>query len=163
MKNSKDVSTEKKISTDALMQILMKDRSFHSFLNSNAGEFDELPFEEYISELQEKKGEPAERIIKRAHIEKSYGHQLFKGARKPSRDTCLQLAFGFEMDIEQAQRLLRAAGKNALYPRVLRDAAVIYSLHNSVSLADTQIVLEELGLPVLGDRGSNKESRSAGD
>ena len=153
MEKKKDQS-ERRITTDDLMQLLMKDRSFSSFMNSNAGEMKEVSFEDYLSKLRCEKGEPAEQIIRRGQIEKSYGHQLFRGSRKPSRDTCLQLAFGLELDVEQTQRLLGAAGKSVLYPRVLRDAAIIHSLHNHVSLTDTQIVLEELGLPIIG--GSKK-------
>lgn len=153
------MNSEHRISTDDLMQLLMKDRSLQSFMNSNEGEFGMQPFCEYITMLQKDKGEAAERIILRGHIEKSYGHQIFRGARKPSRDTCIQLAFGFEMDVEQAQRLLRAAGKSMLYPRVLRDAAIIYSLHNGISLSDTQIVLENLGLPIIGGASTNDGHR----
>lgn len=141
---------EHRIDTEKLMQLLMKDRSFSSFMASNAAEMGGPSFEEYLEELRQKKGESAGRIIRRAMIEKSYGHQLFKGSRRPSRDTCLQLAFGFEMDVEETQRLLKTAGKSVLYPRVLRDAAIIYSLHNHVSLLDTQIVLEKLGVPIIG-------------
>lgn len=143
---------EHRIDTEKLMQLLMKDRSFQSFMNSNAGEMKRPLFHEYITDLQQKKGESAGRIIQRGQIEKSYGHQLFKGTRNPSRDTCIQLAFGFEMDVEEAQRLLRAAGRSTLYPRVLRDAAIIYSLHNRISLTDTNLVLEKLGAPILGGK-----------
>ena len=142
---------EEKISTEELMRLLMKDRSFQSIMSSNAGAIGGVQsFTDYIAMLQQRKCESAEKIIRRAQIEKSYGHQIFKGSRNPSRDTCLQLAFGFELDVEETQRLLRAAGKSTLYPRVLRDAAVIYSLHNHISLLDTQIVLEELGVPIIG-------------
>ena len=146
---------EQRIKTEELMELLMKDRSLSSFLGSNAGELGQAPFHEYLRSLQQKKGEPAEKIILRGQIEKSFGHRLFKGTRKPSRDTCLQLAFGLELDVEQTQRLLKNAGKSVLYPRVLRDAAIIYSLHNQVSLTDTQIVLEELGVPLIGGGQSN--------
>lgn len=145
-----EIMDEHRIDTEKLMQLLMKDRSFQSFMASNEGELGGPSFEEYLEELRRKKGESAEKIIKRSMIEKSYGHQLFKGSRRPSRDTCLQLAFGFELDVEEAQRLLKTAGKSVLYPRVLRDAAIIYSLHNRISLADTQIVLEKLEVPIIG-------------
>ena len=141
---------EHRIDTEKLMQLLMKDRSFSSFLSSNAAELSGPSFGEYLAELRDKKGESAERIIRRGQIEKSYGHQIFSGRRRPSRDTCLQLAFGFELDVEETQRLLKTADKSVLYPRVLRDAAIIYSLHNRISLADTQIVLEKLGVPIIG-------------
>lgn len=108
------------------------------------------PFCDYITQLCKKRSEVPEHIIKRANIERSYGHQIFRGSRNPSRDTVLQLAFGFEADVDKAQELLKYAGKNALYPRVKRDAALIYCLHDRFTIVETQHVLHEMGLPLLG-------------
>lgn len=107
-------------------------------------------FSEYITKLCKNQGQVPERIIKRANIERSFGHQLFKGTRKPSRDTVLQLAFGFDADVDTAQELLKHAGMSALYPRIKRDAAIIYCLHNHFTIVETQSVLNELELPLIG-------------
>lgn len=146
---------EHRISTEKLMQLLMKEHSLQRFMRSNSGEIGTPSFDEYIRGLQCEKGESAEKIILRAQIEKSYGHQLFKGSRKPSRDSCIQLAFGFEMDVEGAQKLLRIADKSTLYPRVKRDAAIIYSLHNHISLIDTNMILDQLGVAIIGGDRNN--------
>ena len=93
-----------------------------------------------------------EQLIRRANLEKSYGHQLFSGKRKPSRDTVLQLAFAMGADVASAQEMLKVARKSLLYPRIKRDTVIIYCLHNRVSLVDTEIILQDLGLPILGGR-----------
>jgi hypothetical protein len=62
----------------------------------------------------------------------------------------LQLAFGFEADVEQTQLLLRHAGHCALYPRIKRDATISYCLKNGYSLIETQQTLSELALPLIG-------------
>lgn len=108
------------------------------------------PFCVYITQLCKELGEVPEHIIRRANIERSYGHQIFRGSRNPSRDTVLQLAFGFGTGVEEAQELLKYAGKNALYPRVKRDAALIYCLRDHFTIVETQRVLHEMGLPLLG-------------
>jgi len=41
------------------------------------------------------RGEIAEHIVKQDGSGRTYGHQLFSGRRKPSRDEVIQLAFGF--------------------------------------------------------------------
>lgn len=140
-----------KISTSRLLQLLFKAPNIEQFIESNEGEMQLQSFSEYITELYKKQGKVAERIIKRANIERSFGHQIFKGARKPSRDTVLQLAFGFEADIKIAQELLKHAGMSTLYPRIKRDTAVIYCLHHHFSVVETQQVLHEMGLPLLGN------------
>ena len=139
-----------RIDTRELMELLMMSRSFDSILSSSAGEMSVQSFGDYITGLQQEKDEPVYRIIQRGHIEKSYGYKLFKGERAPSRDTCLKLAFGLELDIDDTQKLLRAAGKSALYPRVPRDAAIIYCLHNHISFQDAESVLNELEAPAIG-------------
>ena len=48
--------------------------------------------------------------------------------------------------------MLKVARKSVLYPRIKRDTVIIYCLHNRVSLLDTEIILENLGLPILGGR-----------
>ena len=146
--------TESRLTTEELMKVLMEERNLSGFLHSNDTEIGLPAFSEYLEKLRKAKGEPAEKIILRGNIEKSYGHQIFRGTRKPSRDTVLKLAFGFEMDVDDAQKMLRTAGMSMLYPRVLRDAVVIYSLHNHVSVVDTEIILQQLELPLLSRDGS---------
>lgn len=138
------------VRTIALFKRLFKTSSIKEFVEKNADEMQLQSFSEYITGLCEKKGEVPERIIKRSNIERSFGHQLFKGKKKPSRDTVLQLAFGFEADMDTVQELLKHAGMSALYPRVKRDTAILYCLHNRFSIVETQNVLHEMGLPLIG-------------
>lgn len=136
--------------TSTLFKLLFKTSNLDRFMKKNTGEMQLQSFSDYIKGLCRKQGEIPEHIIKKANIERSYGHQLFRGARKPSRDTVLLLAFGFDADVELAQELLRLAGMSALYPRVKRDAAIIYCLHKRLSIIDTQRVLQEMELPLIG-------------
>lgn len=141
---------KKRTSTTSFLSCLLKAPDLEQFIKSNADEMKMLSFCEYITQLCKECGEVPEHIIKRANIERSYGHQIFRGTRNPSRDTVLQLAFGFEADVDEAQELLKYAGKNALYPRVMRDAALMYCLHGRFTIVETQRVLQEMGLPLLG-------------
>lgn len=145
---------ESRLTTEELMNVLLEERNLSGFLHSNDTEIGLPAFSDYLEKLRKVKGESAEKIILRGNIEKSYGHQIFRGTRKPSRDTVLKLAFGFEMDVEDAQKMLRTAGMSMLYPRVLRDAVVIYGLHNHISVVDTEIILQQLNLPLLSRDGS---------
>lgn len=142
--------TPPKINTSRFFRLLFKAPDLRQFIKNNEEEMSLLPFSEYITELCKKQGNVAERIIKRANIERSFGHQIFKGSRNPSRDTVLQLAFGFGADVDTTQELLKHARMSALYPRVKRDTAVIYCLHHRFTLVETQQVLHEMELPLLG-------------
>lgn len=140
----------KHIRTSTLFRLLFKTSSMEHFIKKYPGEMQMPSFSEYIKGLCKGQGEVPEHIIKRANIERSFGHQLFRGSRRPSRDTVLQLAFGFNADVEKAQELLKFAGMSALYPRVKRDAAIIYCLHNRFNIMETQRVLHEMELPLIG-------------
>ncbi len=142
---------DKQLPTSEIWEQLVKADSVKQFLGENAIG---LPaFHEYITFLCRQRGEVPERVIKRANIERSFGHSLFRGDRNPSRDTVLQLAFGFEADVELAQSLLRHAGHSPLYPRVPRDTVIGYCLIHKTSFLETQHLLMELELPLMGGAG----------
>lgn len=138
------------IRTSVLFKLLFKAPNLEQFMQKNAEEMKLKSFSEYITELCKEQGEVPEHIIRRANIERSFGHQIFRGARKPSRDTVLQLAFGFNADVDTAQELLKYARMSALYPRVKRDTVIIYCLHNRLPMMETQRGLHEMGLPLIG-------------
>jgi hypothetical protein len=149
------------VRTSALFKMLFKTPGIKDFMEQNADEMRLPSFSEYISGLCSDRGEVPERIIKRANIERSFGHQLFKGTKKPSRDTVLQLAFGFEADVDTAQELLKYAGMSMLYPRVKRDAAIIYCLYNRFTIVEAQAVLHDMKLPLIGGKKHNDRCESS--
>jgi hypothetical protein len=140
----------KKIRTSTLLRRLYKAPDVQSFFSDNAELMREPPFHAYLSGLCRAMGQVPERIIRQASIERTYGHQLFNGTRKPSRDKVIQLAFGFGLDVADAQKLLAAARKSPLYPKIKRDAAVLYCLSHHRNILETQDILNDLGLTLLG-------------
>lgn len=140
----------RKVSTDDIWDRLFEATDIYTYIKEN-GELLRLPsLSEYLAQLCERKGERRERIIKRGCIESSYGHHVFRGSKRPSRDTLLQLAFGFELDATQAQQLLKIAQMSLLYPQVKRDAVILYGLQNRLGILEVQSILAELELPVFG-------------
>lgn len=154
---SKETKTvnNKALTTEELLKTIFKLDDIKKALDTQEADFIYPEFNEYITKLSQEKSESHEKIITRANIERSYGHKLFAGSRKPSRDTVIQLAFGFEADVELAQEMLKVAGKSPLYPRIKRDVVIIYCLYNHTSLEKTQMYLSELNLPLLGSTSKN--------
>ena len=142
----------KRISTEELLRMLFQERNLEQFLQRNEETWRTVSFAEYLSLWCKRQGLVPEQVIRRANLEKSFGHQLFSGKRNPSRDTVLQLAFAMDADLPQAQEMLRIARRSPLYPRIKRDAVLICCLHNHISLVDAQIILQDLELPLLGGR-----------
>ena len=146
------MADSERISTEKLLAMLFKERNIELFLQRDESSFLLPSFGEYMTVWCRKNSQVPEKVILRANLDKSYGHQLFSGKRNPSRDTVIQLAFAIQADLSQAQEMLKIARKSILYPRVKRDAVIIYCLYNRISLADAEIILYDLGLPLLGGK-----------
>lgn len=82
--------------------------------------------------------------ITAADISRSYGYQILRGERIPGRDILLRTALAVRLSVEETQRLLTLGGCAALYPRLRRDAAVIFALNQSLSLLETESLLSSL-------------------
>ena len=143
---------QNRLSTEELFALLFKTSSLPLFLEEKVSDITLPAFHDYISLLCTGQNEIPEHIIHRSGLERSYGHQLFSGKRKPSRDTVIQLAFALGADVAEAQEMLKIARKSPLYPRIKRDTVIIYCLHNHISLVETGIILTDLKLPALGGK-----------
>ena len=138
-----------KLTTQELWAKLFEAPTIDSFFLDAEGSA--LPaFADYITDLAETKGARPEAIIRRSNLESSFGHRLFSGTRNPSRDTVLQLAFGFGLTSDETQLLMKVARVTALHPKVRRDAVIAYGLHHQLSLIETQQLLHDAGLPLIG-------------
>jgi hypothetical protein len=137
--------------TSTLFRRLFKTADIKDFIKKNEINLQTPVFHEYIEQLRNERGEKKSEIAGRAAIEKAFCNQLFNGTRKPSRDKVIQLSFGFGLDLEGTQKMLRIAQKSPLYPRIKRDAAIIYSIDRLFNIDKTQVLLHDLGLRILGD------------
>jgi len=144
-------SNDKQIPTAELMTKLMSCDSFQSFYAENIDSLQLPSLPQHLAALCEQKEITPNQLFKETDIEKSLGHQVFSGRRRLSRDNALKMAFGLELDIKEAQRLLTISKNSQLYPFIPRDAAILYCLHNNIGFRKTQEHLYEWGMTVLGD------------
>lgn len=140
----------KKIRTTTLLQRLFKTPNLNCFLEENKDCMQLPPFHIYLSEWCRKEGYVPEQVIRKTTIERTYGHQIFNGSRKPSRDKVIQLAFGLGLDVTDTQKLLKVAQKSMLYPKFKRDAVILYCIQHHFSDMEAQTILQELNLTLLG-------------
>ena len=142
---------KKNITTGTLMKKLFTARNLDNFMKQHNDAMLEISLTEHLSKLCDERETVPERVILKAQIDRVYGHQIFNGTRKPSRDKVIQLAFGFGLDVDDAQKLLRISGKSILYPKLKRDAVIIFGLKNKLVISDVQDILYDYGLTILGD------------
>lgn len=135
--------------TNTLLKKIVNGKSLQRVLDSEAESFAEIPLSEYLQRLCEERDLVPEQVIKKAQIDRTYGHQLFNGTRNPSRDKLIQLAIGFELSLEETQTLLKKAGKSMLYPKLKRDAACIYGISHGMNVMELQELLLSVDVPLL--------------
>jgi transcriptional regulator with XRE-family HTH domain len=146
-----DDMAKERIPTDTLLRRLFKTTSLNLFVkNLEENGLNAPPFHLYIKRLCEEKELTPEQVIKKAEIERTHGHKFFNGTRNPSRDKVIQLAFGLALDCAGTQKLLTLAKRGALYPKIKRDAAIIYALERKLDFTKVQELLFDLQLPLLG-------------
>lgn len=139
-----------RVNTNTLMKRLFKAADLDTYLEGNESNLHSPGFYTLLKQACEKRDMLPAQVIERSQIERTYGHQLFNGTRRPSRDKVLQLALGLGLSVDETQRLLRAAGKSPLYPRLKRDAVILYALQKKLPILTVQENLTKYGLTLLG-------------
>lgn len=142
--------------TDKLISELFNTGDIEEFLRTHEGELVVPSFATYITCLCEQKSTTVSAVLENADIGVSFGYALFNGSRNPSRDTVVKLAFAFGLDLDETQKLLSAAGYGGLYPKIKRDAVVIYALQRGYTLFQTQEELNRQQLTELGEAKNGK-------
>lgn len=140
--------------TSSMFAELREGEMFLKFVGENEDCFLEQSFAEYITMFGKKRGVSPSKVIRNAQIDRVYGQQIFSGVRKPSRDKVIQIAFGFSLTLEETQKLLQIADKSKLYPKIKRDAAIIFGLNNGFDLQRMQELLYEADIPLLGEQAA---------
>lgn len=97
-----------------------------------------------LRELLEGAGLSPAEWITAADVSKSYGYQILRGERVPGRDILLRTALALNLSLKETQRLLSIGGCGALYPKVRRDAAVIFALNQNMGLLAAEELLSSL-------------------
>ena len=99
----------------------------------------------YLSGLLHRHGSTVQEVVVGCNLDRSYGYQLFNGTRRPTRDFLLRLALLLRLSEAAAQRLLKIAGRQPLYARNRRDAAILYALTHGLTAEAGGELLESLG------------------
>lgn len=131
--------------TGHVLENLLNSKDFEQFTNLNQEDFVEESFGEYLEQLAESKGITKSDMIRDSGIERTYAYQMIRGLRNPNRDKVLMFAIGLKLDYEETQKLLRVSHHSALYPRIKRDAAIIFCLSRNLSFTEVQEMLSRIG------------------
>ena len=111
----------------------------------------EMTFVEKLNELIRARGEKDSKIYKAAQIDRRLFSKIMSDFHyKPSKDTALALAYALELDLPEAEDLLRRAGFLLTHSDV-RDIVLEYFFREHIyRIHEINIILDELGLRKIG-------------
>ncbi len=124
--------------------------NFQTFYNENLENMIVDDLATLLAQLLEKKGLKKNQVIKKAELAEVYGYQIFSGLRVPERKKLLCLAVGMNLNVEEAQQLLKSAGYAPLYVKRPFDSVVLYGLCKGLSVVQVNELLFAYDLETLG-------------
>lgn len=137
------------LSTEKLMSIINNSPDIVKSISKYHSHFGNESVDRYLQELIEKYDCNISTVIIRSNLSKSFTYQIFNGTRTAGRDVLIRIAISIGIDLEETQYLLRLGDKSPLYPRIRRDAAIIFAIkhkYDLVQLDDIMASIEELPL-----------------
>jgi len=145
MDNDKDA----RMPTGEFAMQLIASESFEDFFSENIEQMQPQNLRQYLGELCSSRGISPNKLMQDVDIDRNYGHKILSGNRTPTREYVLRMALGLELTIDECRKLLSISGNSQLYPRIPRDAAILYCLHHKFGYLATQEKLHEWGMTVL--------------
>lgn len=132
--------------TEEILGILERSRTLTSALKALDGDMEAPTFTQCLSQYMRERDLNATQLSEAALLSRSFTYQLCNGERRPGRDIILRLALVLELSVDETQALLRTAQRGALYPRVMRDAVILFALHEHMGILATDEQLLSRGL-----------------
>ena len=102
-----------------------------------------MSFSQYLYQLMEARRLNAVEMIARTGIHRSYFYAVLAGQKVPLKNMVLRISLTLGCSLAETNQLLRLAGLSALYPRVRRDAVLIYAVEHKAGMQETNEMLEQ--------------------
>lgn len=131
--------------TEDLLARLLESETPEAYLAQ--GETYDRELSDYLYELLRAHGLNRSGLSRISCINSVFVYRYFEGTCKPRRDNALMLAFALECDLRQTQRLLRLAGVSGLWPKVRRDAIIIWCIERGCTREECDDELHRLKEP----------------
>lgn len=133
-----------KKSTEELLNLIQKASDIEYYIKENESEMLNISLDVYLSKLLEENNLKIADVMAKSE-QGDYIYKVFKNQRKASRDILISIAIGMELDINQAQKLLRISKNARLDPREKRDSVIIYAITNNISVCELNDILYDIG------------------
>lgn len=143
---------QEEILTEDLLARLLTAEKPESYLDQ--GETIDRTLPDYLFELLADRGMKRAEVVRGSGVNVTVVYDIFAGKSIPGRDRAIMLAFGLKCDLRETQRLLRLAGASELWPKVRRDAIIIWCINQGMTRSECDDELWRLGEKTLFGTGS---------
>lgn len=143
------------LTTSQLLSIIKKSGRFSDVTESFHDQEEEPVFCHFLYELMDKHQLTAKDIISRSGIERSYFYHILSGQKKPGRNIILRICLCMSATLAETNQLLRLGHQGSLYPKVRRDAAIIFAIEKKFTMQQTnEFLIQEQELPLYKEESS---------
>ncbi len=136
---------QRKMDTGELLGVLERSSSFGDAMESCSVSVDDPALHSHLLDLLKAHDYTPSELILKVNLSKSFVYQILNGTRVPGRDILIRISLAVGLDLDETQRLLAVARRGRLYPRIRRDAAIIFCLSRKRTLDQANDLLEEIG------------------
>lgn len=137
------------VSTTGLFKSLEKAKTLDQALESVNPN---ISLVDHLRAALDQSGMSIKELSQRVMASRVFIYQIFEGDRKPSRDMLLRMAFVLNLSLDDTQLLLKIAQKSPLYPRIRREAVLVFALQKHYALDAADEALRYAGeQPLLPD------------
>lgn len=135
--------------TDKLISELYN-TNLKKYLEKYTKDFKYIEIYKYLNYLIDKSEISKSEIIQKTDINKFYAYQILKGMKNPARNKVLPFVFALNLDLDEAQKMLRCCNYPILNPRFKRDSVIIYGIIHKMNLMQVNEILFDNNLDLLG-------------
>ena len=126
------------------MNEIRESTSIRTYIEKNSTELDAQLFVKTLNSFLESKKISKQKLIRESCLNASYVYDILGAKKNPSRDTVIKLSLALRLSLSETGRLLKLSGFSELYPRIERDAIIIFCIENQKGLPCTNDLLHSM-------------------
>ena len=135
----------RKSTEDLLEELQNENCKIDEYLKGNGESFVYDKIKDFWEAAIEKSGYSKSNIINKSDFSYCYFYDVINGRKIPGRDKIIRLILTMHLSVDECQEALRISGRSALYPRIRRDAIILFGISNGYSIFQLSELLADAG------------------
>ena len=135
----------RKSTEDLLEELQNENCKIDEYLKGNGESFVFDKIKDFLGTAIEKSGYSKSNIINKSDFSYCYFYDVINGRKIPGRDKIIRLILTMHLSVDECQEALRISGRSALYPRIRRDAIILFAISNGYSIYQLSELLADAG------------------